>query len=244
MGKTAFNPITSPWKGQIGGFTYSVRDGNQIIAKLAASRKDPKSEKQMQVRMRFKLASQFTKLWDDILMANLVKIERDASKAQNLIRSIAYHASTVSNDQAKLSLDDFENKFNSKTQQVISPDLELTFTSANQSITAPDGEIVAYQVTAFDQKSTPIGSNMTTFESDGTPQTVYLPRIKGNAVRYDIIAFNTTLTNSSTWNGPIGNINGNDPYLIDTKVYSILLSELSDANRLIHGIITGSYLVA
>ena len=244
MGKTSFNPITTKWRGQIGGFTYRIQKGQQIIGQVASSRKDPKSEKQMQIRMRFKLASQFTKLWDDILRANLIKIENDASKAQNKIRSIAFHASTVENGQAKLLLDNFENKFNASTQQNISPDLELTFTAANQSITVPNGEIVAYQVTAFDQTSTPIGSSMTTFESDGTAHTIFLPRIKGDAKRYDIITFNTTLTNSRSWNGPIGNINGNDPYTIDTKVYSILLSELSDANRIIHGIVTGSYLVS
>ena len=244
MGKTAFNPITTQWKGQIGGFTYSVRDGNQIIAKVASSRRDPKSIKQMRIRMRFKLASQFTKLWDNILLTNLAKIESNASKGQNLIRKVAFHSTTSEGDTALLMLEDFENNFNAETQQVASADLRLIFNVTNQSITAPSGDMVAYQIVAFDQNSTPIGYNVVTYVSDGTDKRIELPVVRGEAVRYDIITFNTSTTESGSWTGPIGNINGNDPYSIDTEVYSVLMSELSSSNRTIHGIVTGSYLVA
>ena len=244
MGKTAFNPITSQWSGKIGGFTYSVRDGNQIISKVASSKRDPKSVKQMQVRMRFKLASQFTKLWDSLLLTNLAKIESNASKGQNLIRKVAFHSTTAEDDTALLRLEDFENRFNAETQQVASADLMLLFTATTQSITAPDGDIVAYQIVAFDQNSTPIGYNVVTYVSDGTAKQIDLPAIRGEAVRYDIITFNTSTTGASSWAGPIGNINGNDPFSIDAEVYSVLMSELSSSNSIIHGIVTGSYLVA
>ena len=85
---------------------------------------------------------------------------------------------------------------------------------------------------------------MVTYVSDGTAKQIDLPAIRGEAVRYDIITFNTSTTGASNWAGPIGNINGNDPFSIDAEVYSVLMSELSSSNRVIHGIVTGSYLVA
>ena len=244
MGKTAFNPVTTKWQGQVGGFVYRIRNGKQIIAQAASSRRDPKSTKQMQVRMRFKLASQFTKLWDSLLQANLAKIESNVSAALNRIRSVAFRTSTVDGDTATLLLEDFENRFNAETQQVASAGLTLLFNASAQSITAPDGDMVAYQIVAFDQDSTPIGYNVVTYESDGTAKQIDLPVIRGEAVRYDIMAFNTSTTDGGSWAGPIGNINGNDPFSIDAEVYSVLMSELSSSNRVIHGIVTGSYLVA
>ena len=244
MGKTAFNPVTTKWQGQVGGFVYRIRNGKQIIAQAASSRRDPKSTKQMQVRMRFKLASQFTKLWDSLLQANLAKIESNVNTALNRIRSVAFRTSTVDGDTATLLLENFENNFNAETQQVASAGLTLLFNASAQSITAPDGDIVAYQIVAFDQDSTPIGYNVVTYESDGTAKQIDLPAIRGEAVRYDIITFNTSTTGASSWAGPIGNINGNDPFSIDAEVYSVLMSELSSSNRVIHGIVTGSYLVA
>ena len=244
MGKTAFNPVTTKWQGQVGGFVYRIRNGKQIIAQAASSRRDPKSTKQMQVRMRFKLASQFTKLWDSLLQANLAKIESNVSAALNRIRSVAFRTSTVDGDTATLLLENFENNFNAETQQVASAGLTLLFNASAQSITAPDGDMVAYQIVAFDQNSTPIGYNVVTYVSDGTDKRIELPVVRGEAVRYDIITFNTSTTESGSWTGPIGNINGNDPYSIDTEVYSVLMSELSSSNRTIHGIVTGSYLVA
>lgn len=244
MGKTAFNPVTTKWQGQVGGFVYRIRNGKQIIAQAASSRRDPKSTKQMQVRMRFKLASQFTKLWDSLLQANLAKIESNVNTALNRIRSVAFRTSTVDGDTATLLLENFENNFNAETQQVASAGLTLLFNASAQSITAPDGDMVAYQIVAFDQDSTPIGYNVVTYESDGTAKQIDLPVIRGEAVRYDIMVFNTSTTDGASWAGPIGNINGNDPFSIDAEVYSVLMSELSDSNRVIHGIVTGSYLVA
>jgi len=243
MGKTAFNPVTTKWQGQVGGFVYRIRNGKQIIAQAVSHIQDRKSPAQVLHRMRFKLASQFSKLWDDILKANLAQIERNASKAQGVIRSVAFESTAGENDTATLMLDTFENNFNAETQQVEDPDLILLFNASTQSLVAPDGDIVAYQVVAFDKNSTPIGFNVVTYESDGSAKVVDLPTVKGDAVRYDILAFNTTITDSSTWNGPIGNINGKNPYTIDAKVYSVLISELSSENRAIHGIVTGSYLV-
>ena len=206
MGKTAFNPVTTKWQGQVGGFVYRIRNGKQIIAQAASSRCDPKSTKQMQVRMRFKLASQFTKLWDSLLQANLAKIESNVNTALNRIRSVAFRTSTVDGDTATLLLEDFENRFNAETQQVASADLMLLFTATTQSITAPDGDIVAYQIVAFDQNSTPIGYNVVTYESDGTAKQIDLPAIRGEAVRYDIITFNTSTTGASSWKRvPSGN---------------------------------------
>ncbi len=244
MGKTLFNPITTKWKGSIGGFRYSVLRGKQVISERSSSYNDRKSSAQMNTRVRFKLATQFSALWKRILEANQVRFEPDRTLARANGTQVAFNASEfVDNNAALLDIYDFENAFNAKTRQVVPADLSLVFTSVAQSITARDGMVVTYQIVAFDANDNPIGFNTVTYTSDGTAKVLDLPVIKGNAVRYDCIAFGSTVDTTSAWDGPLSNLNGDDPLSLDANTYAVLISSLSTKALDVTGIITGSFLV-
>lgn len=244
MGKTVFNPITTKWRGAIGGFRYSVVRGKQVIAERASAVKNPRTTGQMNTRMRFKLASQFSNLWKDIIELNMVKKTRDLVLTRAAGTKVAFGASLVDSDTAMVNLGDFANDFNAKNNQPVAAGMVLTFDSVEQTITAPAGDIVTYKVVAFDESDTPIGTHSTTYTSDGSAKTIDLPAIFGNAVRYDVLAFSTTPSEGAAeYTGQISSIaaayNGDN---LVPLVYSVFAQMASESLIEINGLVSGSYL--
>ena len=243
MANTTHNPITTKWSGAVGGFTYRILRGKQIIAERPSHIANPKSAGQMRVHMKFKLASQFSSLWNNILNANLAKVESDSTLNRGLATSVAYHVADIDQHAAIVDLEDFENAFNARTRQAASAGMTVHFNAVTQDIVAADGDVVTYQVVAFDEESNPIGFNTVTYVSDGTAKNIDLPAIKGDASRYDLMAFSTMLDENTEYTGPLGNIKGDDPESLSANTYSVLISALSSVSGTINGIQTGSYLV-
>lgn len=246
MGKTVFNPITTKWRGAIGGFRYSVVRGKQVIAERASAVKNPRTEGQMKTRMRFKLASQFSALWKDIIELNLSKITRDGVIARATATKVAFGASTAQVNAAAVELGNFANDFNAKNNQPVGAGITLTFTSSEQKIVAPDGDNVVYKIVAFDEQNTPIGTSAQAYISDGSAKVLDLPVIFGNAVRYDVMAFSATPTEGAQeYTGRLSDILGeNDAQELSNEYYSLVASAAADSLIVIHGIVTDSYLVA
>lgn len=247
MGKTVFNPITTKWRGAIGGFRYSVVRGKQVIAERASAVKNPRTEAQMDTRAKFKLASQFSNLWKDIIQLNMVKKTRDLVLTRATGTKVAFGAAEVRVGVATVELGDFANDFNAKNNQPVNAGMVLTFNSTTQSITAPAGDIVTYKVVAFDESNTPIGANMTTFASiDGTAKNIDLPAIFGNAVRYDIMVSSTTPTEGAEeFTGRLTNMLGEDSVSHSvSEVYSLYAEMAAESLITVNGILTGSYLAA
>lgn len=246
MGKTVFNPITTKWRGAIGGFRYSVVRGKQVIAERASAVKNPRTTGQMNTRMRFKLASQFSNLWKDIIELNMVKKTRDLVLTRATGTKVAFGASSVENDYAAINLGDFANDFNAKNNQPVNAGLELTFNSTTQSITAPENDIVTYKVVAFDSSNTPIGTNVTTYVSDGTAKNVDLPAIFGDAVRYDIMVFSTTPSEGAEeYTGRLTDMLGEDYTGTPGKeIYGLYAAMAAESLITVNGVLTGSYQVA
>ena len=242
MGKTVFNPVTTKWRGAIGGFRYSILRGKQIIAERASAMKNPRTPAQMENRTKFKLASQFSAIWEDILVLNLVQKERDAVLARAIGTSAAHAVATIADNAASLELDAFTAEFNSRTNQPIEAGISLVWTAQTQTITAPENEVVTYKVVAFDENDNPMGQNVETYVSDGTAKMVDLPAIFGTAKRYDILVFGTTpKTGAEGFTGSISNIEGP----VETaELYTLYAAVAADQSVDINGLLSRSYLVA
>ncbi len=242
--KLTDNPLTSLWSGKLKGFLFKVVDGKQVITSIPHRKKTGITEKQVEGRSIFKLSSQYVAVWLPMLRLNLVMRFPDKKKAQSFAISVAYGVARIENHAAVIYLEDFERAINNQSHQNPSVDLLIHFNAANQDIIAPDGHVVTYQVVAFDSDSNPIGFNTVTYVSDGTAKLIDLPAIKGDAVRYDIMAFNTAIGQNTSFDGPIGNISGNDPdEVISAQTYSVLVVALEKAKGTIYGIQSGSFLV-
>lgn len=246
MGKTVFNPITTKWRGAIGGFRYSVVRGKQVIAERASAVKNPRTEKQMNTRAKFKLASQFSNLWKDIIELNMVKKTRDLVLTRATGTKVAFGAADVRSGIATVSLGDFANDFNAKNNQPVNAGMVLTFNSTTQSITAPADDVVTYKVVAFDESDTPIGTNVVTYVSDGTAKNIDLPAIFGNASRYDIMVFSTTPTEGAEeYTGRLTNMLGEDANgLTAAEMYNLFADMAAESLITVNGVVTGSYLAA
>lgn len=244
MGKTVFNPITTKWRGAIGGFRYSVVRGKQVIAERASAVKNPRTPGQMETRMKFKLASQFSNLWKDIIELNMVKKTRDLVMTRAAGTQVAFGASTLREGAAMVDLGDFANDFNAKNNQPVGAELVLTFNSTTQSITAPSGDIVTYKVVAFDNSNTPIGTNVTTYTSDGTAKNIDLPAIYGTAIRYDIMVFTITPSEGAEeYTGRLTEMLGQDNGgAAVADVYSLYAAMAAESLITVNGVLTDSYM--
>lgn len=199
----------------------------------------------MNTRMRFKLASQFSNLWKDIIGLNMVKKTRDLVLTRATGTKVAFGASDVNRDgKAAVVLGDFANDFNAKNNQPVSAGLELTFNSTTQSITATGSDIVTYKVVAFDESNTPIGTNVVTYTSDGTAKIIELPAIFGDAVRYDIMVFSTTPTEGAEeYTGRLTDMLGeNNLGTSVTELYSLYAEMAAESLITVNGVLTGSYI--
>ena len=246
MGKTVFNPITTKWRGAIGGFRYSVVRGKQVIAERASAVKNPRTEGQMTTRAKFKLASQFSNLWKDIIALNMVKKTRDGVISRATGTKVAFGASEGEAGGVTVSLGDFCNDFNAKNNQPVAAGMTLVFTSETQSITAPAGHVVNYKVVAFDESNTPIGSHATSYTSAGTAKMIDLPAIFGNASRYDIMAFDSNPTDGAeAYTGRLTSILGQElSGQSFNNVYSLYAEMAAESLLEIYGMVSGSYVVA
>lgn len=208
-----------------------------------AKKRTTQSQKQAMQCALFKLASQFVACWAPILVLFLLgKYPR--SKYRAFASSVAYSVAGFEDHTAVINLSDFENMINSKSHQFASPDMVVTFTAVSQSIIAPDGDVVTYQIAAFDEKGTPIGFNTVTDGSDGSAKIIDLPAIKGEVKRYDIMAYSTTIGEGVEYNGALGEISGkNASEIITADAYVVLVNALEKANGKVHGLQTGSFLV-
>jgi len=244
MGKTVFNPITTKWRGAIGGFRYSVVRGKQVIAERASAVKNPRTSGQMETRMKFKLASQFSNLWKDIIELNMVKKTRDLVMTRAAGTQVAFGASQIDDGIACVNIGGFANDFNAKNNQPVSAGLQLTFNSTTQSITAPQNDIVTYKVVAFDRENTPIGTHVSTYVSAGIAKLIDLPAIFGDAVRYDIMVFTTTPTEGAEeYTGRLTDMLGENAQGAVAEVYSLYAAMAAESLITVNGVLTGSYMV-
>ena len=246
MGKTVFNPITTKWRGAIGGFRYSVVRGKQVIAERASAVKNPRTPGQMNTRTKFKLASQFSSLWKDLLDLNLVKIESDRVLTRSRATKVAFGAAVNTGDNADVVLGNFANDFNALNNQPVQANVALVFSSQTQTLTAPEGATVIYKVVAFDQDGTPIGSNVQTYLSDGTAKNIDLPAIFGNAGRYDIMAFTAEeLEGAEEYTGKISQMSGKSLTAgMLTETYELFAKTVATSSMKVNGLVSGSTLVA
>lgn len=244
MGKTVFNPITTKWRGAIGGFRYSVVRGKQVIAERASAVRNPRTESQMMTRTKFKLSSQFSNLWKDLLDLNLMKIESDRVLTRGRATKVAFGAAVAPEGKiAQVSLGNFANDFNGLNNQPVQANVALVFSPQTQTLTTPDGTGVFYKIVAFDEDGTPIGSTVQTYESDGSAKTLDLPAIFGTAHRYDIMAFTAEeLEGAEEYTGKISQMSGKDMTAgMMTEIYEVVAKAVANSALKIHGIVSGSY---
>ena len=195
MGKTVFNPITTKWRGAIGGFRYSVVRGKQVIAERASAVKNPNTILQRGVRARFKLASQFSAKWADILNAFLRPFVPDDVIARAEVTKAVFELSDYSeeHDTATLKFANVTRDLNNKHNTPASISLTADY-ATGATVTGAAGETILYQVNAYDTTGQQVGSNSgtVTIREGETTAAIQWPLTAVTPTRYDVIAYSVT----------------------------------------------------
>ena len=235
MGKTVFNPITTKWRGAIGGFRYSVCRGKQIIAERASAVRNPRTAAQVENRAKFKLSSQFSALWNNILDANAAHKIGDTVLSRSQATKIAHSVAQFGNNEARVQLRNFVGAWNAKMNQEAS-NFTLVFTAATQTISGAQGTKVAYKVVAFDMAGVVLGSTTQVVELGTAAENIVLPVVRETVGRYDIIAFEMVDNEDSIF-GNLTNMTGAEYESVVSNLYTLLVSENATNNVKIHSLV-------
>ena len=235
MAKTIHNPITTKWQGTLGGFQYRIVRGNQVIAERASHVRNPQTKAQVENRAKFKLASQFSALWNNILDANAAHKIGDTVLSRAKATKLAHAMAQFNNNEARVQLRNFVGAWNAALPQDAS-NFTLTFTAATQQISGTLGTKVAYKVVAFDEAGVVLGSTTQVVELGTAPETIVLPVVRGTVGRYDILAFEM-VDNEDTVIGSLTNMTGAEYESVVSNLYTLLVSENGTANVKIHSLV-------
>lgn len=247
MGKTAFNPITTKWRGAIGGFRYSVVRGKQVIAERASAVRNPKTAAQMEVRAKFKLATQFSAIWREIINLFLADKNMDDVEKRAALTQTAYDvatAFTVDGNNGKLvSLRNVVAMLNSRFLHN-SSNITVGFTSAAQTVTSTVDTTVLCEVVAFNEAGAIIGktTESLTLTAD-TAATIPLPIATETPSRYDLMIFEAMPVTEDAW-GSITNIQGEYNSGLNKDGYQNLLNVIATGAVEIRSLAQASYVTA
>ena len=239
MAKTEHNPINTLWHGQVGGIRYRVLRGKQVISSSVSYMTNRNTPKQQNARGRFKAAVRFTDGWLPLLKANLRKVENDAFEVRARISRIALNSAIYKNGEGIIDLVAFAKTFNLASRRRVSSEVRIEFDEREQRITAPTGQVVVYEVAAYNPRGLLLGSKTFAYVSNGEGNEIELPKGIPDVSHFELMAFNVTLCNGTVWTGPVGEVTGKSTKRIRGNSYCELLEALSGKGCRIHGVIVG-----
>lgn len=162
-------------KGKLGGVVYQQYEGMQISREYQPNVKNPQSEKQVNNRADFKLASQTVALYQEVINARLSKlsiytrmrrgaaleaVKRIATSGLNNDRVIMF-TSAMAAINAK-SLTEFAAPITTEAEGVV-------------SVTAPATAVILGVIAGFDANGQLVGRKVVSATSSGSAQTFDIP---------------------------------------------------------------------
>ena len=183
------------WRGRVGSTVFSVQNGKQVIREAPGEVRNPRSEKQLVVRARFKVGTQFVTLWK----WTLVPYYRGRAANRVLARAAAtrdaWDTATIAGSQAAIGIGAFGTRVNMTLgYQMAAPEVE--FEAASKQIVVRDATVenpamVVYEVRSFDAQGMPIGTRYVRTEvTSAEPLLVTLPISEAAvAKRYDLMTY-------------------------------------------------------
>ena len=239
MAKIEHNAINTLWRGKVGGFQYRVVRGKQVISGAVSHITNRKTPKQLDARGRFRAAISFTDMWLPLLKANMRKVENDAFEARTKICKIALGAAEYVDGEGRVDMEEFVSEFNWENKRRASVDLDVEFDGLSGRISVPAGQVVVYEVAAYERSGKSAWWKTVAFVSDGEAREIELPTGVREVGRIELMAFNVTMYRSAEWEGPVGEITGELTRKKETGNYWKLLEALSARGCRIHGVVGG-----
>lgn len=200
--------IFSKLKGKLAGVVFQQYEGIQVGKEYQPNVKDPNTDKQIAVRAAFKLASQFTALYEFILIPAAANVSSYTRMVRGkLVATLRYAIGTAGGENPTIQLADAAAAVNTihATTPVTAPTIEGANIGA-ATISANVGDVVRYTIVAYDQNNNILGSNSVQFTATATPETINAPRTATTPYSYDVMAV-ALRSSSENGNAIYGNIN-------------------------------------
>ena len=170
MARQNHGPLSKA-KGKLGAVVYQQYEGMQISKEYQPVVKNPQTTKQINQRAKFKLASQVTAQFADILNVRLTKYSpytrmRRAAILKNLVRVVI-----INDGSAELATIDMQNSINAISMPEIEAPTANTSTAGQISITATEGDIVVTTTVGYSESGMFEKKVSETFTSTGSAKT-------------------------------------------------------------------------
>lgn len=184
--------IFSKAKNKLGGVTFQQYEGMQIGKEYQPNVKNPNTANQIAARAKFKLASQLVALYNSVLMIAGAKISIYSRYIRGAFVGVISREATYDAQVATISPQEFATAINTRvgSSEVQAPVISGS-TAQNATISATAGDIVTYEVVAFDTLGNIIGRDSDSFTASDTPQAITLPLTSTTPDRYDVVAVAT-----------------------------------------------------
>lgn len=163
-------------KGKLGGVVYQQYEGLQVAREYQPVVKNPQSEKQVQNRAKFKLASQITAEFAKVINARLAKLSI-YKRARRGISVNAIYGAVVTTTPAtpKVLVSNVVAAINAKSSHDL-PAPSINSDQGAYSVFAPAGETVIYTIAAYNKTDGKLfGTRTESYLSAGTDKNLDLP---------------------------------------------------------------------
>lgn len=174
MARQNHGPLTKA-KGKLGGVVYQQYEGMQISREYQPVVKNPQSEKQVQNRADFKLASQTVALYKEVINARLSKLSiYTRSRRGAALEALKRIATTDSNDGRQIVFADAVSAINAKSlTEYAAPTVVNDETKID--VTAPADSAIIGVIVGFDNNGAFLGRKVVSATSAGTAISFQVP---------------------------------------------------------------------
>lgn len=157
-------------KGKVGGLVLQRYEGMNVVREKPISVKNPQSTKQTEQRAKFKLASQITAEYVDVINARLSKLSiYTRMKRATAVNAILGVITNNEPDTPEALVGSVVSALNEKSASPLaSPTITFNTTDNTFEITAQDGDVVIADVLSHDDSGKVIAREVISYTSDGT----------------------------------------------------------------------------
>lgn len=162
-------------KGKLGGVVYQQYEGMQISREYQPNVKNPQSEKQVENRADFKLASQMVALYKEVINARLGKLSiYTRTRRGAALEALKRIATTDGNNGRQIVLVEAVSALNAKSLSEYSAPT-IVNNETEIEVTAPTGSIIIGVIAGFDNSGKFVGRKVVGAESQGAAITFSVP---------------------------------------------------------------------
>lgn len=182
-------------KGKVGGLVLQRYEGMNVAREKPISVKNPQSTKQIEQRAKFKLATQVTANFKEVISAKLANLSiYERSRRAASVNAIIGVVSTATPDSPQVLVQSVVAAINAKSLSSLAAPT-ITYSNDYWSVIAASGDTVVYVHCVYNTDGGLQNRTVETYTSDGTAKQIAYQGLDNEVIM--VVAFHA-LTESGT----------------------------------------------